>query len=78
MVDFSCDANGSPILAISSLTVHTKDLLTNPKCSLFVTRDPKDMTDLVITLKGDAIAAVSEKDQAVVRTAYLGVALPGS
>ncbi|XVF30812.1 hypothetical protein REPUB_Repub16aG0090600 [Reevesia pubescens] len=46
------------------------DLLANPKCSLFVTRDPEDGTDLVITLHGDAIA-VSEKDQAVVRTAYL-------
>lgn len=24
MVDFACDANGSPILAVSSLAVHTK------------------------------------------------------
>ncbi|XVF30835.1 hypothetical protein REPUB_Repub16aG0092200 [Reevesia pubescens] len=46
------------------------DLLANPKCSLFVTRDPEDRTDLVITLHGDAIS-VSEKDKAVVRTAYL-------
>ncbi|XWS64850.1 hypothetical protein CRYUN_Cryun05aG0039600 [Craigia yunnanensis] len=70
MVDFACDANGSPILAVSSLAVHTKDLLANPKCSLLVARDPEDRTDLVITLHGDAIA-VSEKDQAAVRTAYL-------
>ncbi|XVF06590.1 hypothetical protein REPUB_Repub06bG0062200 [Reevesia pubescens] len=70
MVDFACDANGSPILAISSLAVHAKDLLANPKCSLLVARDPEDRTDLVITLHGDAIA-VSEKDQAAIRTAYL-------
>ncbi|XP_022718887.1 uncharacterized protein LOC111277044 isoform X1 [Durio zibethinus] len=69
-VDFACDANGSPILAVSTMAVHTKDLLANPKCSLLVVRDPEDRTDLVITLHGDAIA-VSEKDQAAVRTAYL-------
>lgn len=27
MVDFACDADGSPILAVSSLAVHTKVLL---------------------------------------------------
>ncbi|KAK9042287.1 hypothetical protein V6N11_017364 [Hibiscus sabdariffa] len=70
MVDFACDANGSPILAVSSLAVHTKDLLANCKCSLLVARDPEDRTDLVITLHGDAIV-VSEKDQAAVQIAYL-------
>ncbi|OMO55282.1 FMN-binding split barrel [Corchorus olitorius] len=70
MVDLACDANGSPILAVSSLAVHTKDLFANPKCSLLVARDPEDRTDLVITLHGDAIP-VPEQDQAAVRTAYL-------
>ncbi|KAK0601244.1 hypothetical protein LWI29_022406 [Acer saccharum] len=70
MVDFACDANGSPILAVSSLAVHTKDLLANPKCSLVVARDPEDRTDLVITLHGDAIS-VPENDKAAIRTAYL-------
>ncbi|KAE8722260.1 hypothetical protein F3Y22_tig00014213pilonHSYRG00031 [Hibiscus syriacus] len=55
---------------VSSLAVHAKDLLANCKCSLLVARDPEDRTDLTITLHGDAIA-VSEKDQAAVRTAYL-------
>ncbi|KAI8030952.1 hypothetical protein LOK49_LG01G02566, partial [Camellia lanceoleosa] len=53
MVDFACDAYGSPILAISSLAVHTKDLVANPKCSLLVAKDLKDRTDLIITLHGD-------------------------
>ncbi|KAF3442222.1 hypothetical protein FNV43_RR16138 [Rhamnella rubrinervis] len=70
MVDFACDADGSPILAVSSLAVHTKDLTANAKCSLLVARDPEDRTDLIITLLGDAIP-VSEKDQAAVHAAYL-------
>lgn len=70
MVDFACDAYGSPILAVSSLAVHTKDLLANPKCSLLVAKDPEDRTDLIITLHGDAIS-VSEKDREAIRTAYL-------
>ncbi|XP_050115625.1 uncharacterized protein LOC126593568 [Malus sylvestris] len=70
MVDFACDADGSPILAISSLAVHTKDLAINPECSLLVAKDPEDRTDLVVTLHGDAIP-VSEMDQPAIRTAYL-------
>ncbi|CAH8386211.1 unnamed protein product [Eruca vesicaria subsp. sativa] len=70
MVDFACDADGSPILAVSSLAVHTKDLLANPKCSLLVAREPEDRTGLRITLHGDAVL-VSDKDQAAVRSAYL-------
>ncbi|CAK7341431.1 unnamed protein product [Dovyalis caffra] len=70
LVDFACDADGSPILAVSSLAVHTKDLLANPKCSLLVAKDPEDRTDLVITLHGDAIP-VSEKDITAARTTFL-------
>ncbi|XP_057982859.1 uncharacterized protein LOC131167865 [Malania oleifera] len=70
MVDFACDPNGYPILAVSNLAVHTKDLSANPKCSLLIARDPEDRTDLIITLHGDAIS-VREEDRAAVRTAYL-------
>ncbi|XP_043691568.1 uncharacterized protein LOC122642205 [Telopea speciosissima] len=70
MVDYACDQDGIPILAISSLAVHTKDLLANPKCSLLVARDPEDTTDLVITLHGDA-TDVTEQDREAVRAAYL-------
>lgn len=70
MVDFACDVDGSPILAVSSLAVHTKDLLANPRCSLLVAKDPEDRTDLVITLHGDAIS-VPEKESMAIRTAYL-------
>ncbi|RQO99026.1 hypothetical protein POPTR_013G057700v4 [Populus trichocarpa] len=70
VVDFACDADGSPIVAVSSWAVHAKDLIANPKCSLLVAKDPEDRTDLVITLHGDSIP-VSEKDVTAVRTAYL-------
>ncbi|XP_076960829.1 non-canonical heme oxygenase HOZ, chloroplastic-like [Bidens hawaiensis] len=70
MVDFACDASGSPILAVSSLAVHTKDLLANSKCSLLLAKDPEDRTDLVITVHGDAVP-VNKEDRDVIRTAYL-------
>ncbi|XP_010934771.1 glutamyl-tRNA reductase-binding protein, chloroplastic [Elaeis guineensis] len=70
MVDFACDHDGSPILALSSLAVHSKNLMANPKCSLLVAKDPEDRTDTVITLYGDA-TPVSENDREAIRTAYL-------
>ncbi|CAH1447602.1 unnamed protein product [Lactuca virosa] len=70
MVDFACDANGFPILAVSSLAVHTKDLIANPKCSLLVAKDPEDRTDLVITIHGDTVSVPNEERDAM-RTAYL-------
>ncbi|KAL8217105.1 hypothetical protein R6Q57_023942 [Mikania cordata] len=70
IVDFACDAYGFPILAVSTLSVHSKDLLANPKCSLLVSKDPKDRTDLVITVHGDAILVPNE-DRDVICASYL-------
>nr|CAB3458394.1 unnamed protein product [Digitaria exilis] len=70
MVDFACDQDGSPILAVSSLAVHSKNLSGNPKCSLIVAKDPEDRTDTVITVYGDAVP-VSDEQKDSVRTAYL-------
>ncbi|XP_020275178.1 uncharacterized protein LOC109849723 [Asparagus officinalis] len=70
MVDFACDRDGSPILAVSSLAVHSKNLLGNPRCSLLVAKDPEDRTDTAITLYGDAIS-VFDSDREGIRTAYL-------
>jgi putative heme iron utilization protein len=70
IVDFACDVNGSPILAVSSLAVHTQDLLANPKCSLLVARDPEDRTDLIINLYGDTVP-VDDDEIAAVKSAYL-------
>ncbi|KAK8954882.1 hypothetical protein KSP39_PZI002286 [Platanthera zijinensis] len=70
MVDFACDHDGSPILAVSSLAIHSKNLIANPKCSLLVAKDPEDQNDIVITLFGDAVY-VLENDREAARTAYL-------
>ncbi|KAJ1291550.1 hypothetical protein BS78_02G323900 [Paspalum vaginatum] len=70
MVDFACDQDGSPILAVSSLASHSKNLSGNPKCSLLVAKDPEDRTDTVITVYGDAVP-VSDEEKDSVRSAYL-------
>ncbi|XP_037476550.1 glutamyl-tRNA reductase-binding protein, chloroplastic-like isoform X2 [Triticum dicoccoides] len=70
MVDFACDQDGSPILAVSSLAVHSKNLAGSTKCSLLVAKDPEDRTDTVITVYGDATPVPDEEKDAV-RTAYL-------
>jgi putative heme iron utilization protein len=70
MVDFACDQDGSPILAVSSLAVHSKNLSGNPKCSLVVAKDPEDRTDTVITVYGDAVP-ISDEQKDLVRSAYL-------
>nr|ACG28443.1 root border cell-specific protein [Zea mays] len=70
MVDFACDQDGYPILAVSSLAVHSKNLSGNPKCSLLVAKDPEDRTDTVITVYGDAVP-VSDEEKDSVRSAYL-------
>ncbi|XP_020578505.1 glutamyl-tRNA reductase-binding protein, chloroplastic-like [Phalaenopsis equestris] len=70
MVDFACDHDGSPVLAVSSLAVHSKNLLVNPKCSLLVSKDPEDRADIVITLYGDAVP-VPEDDREAARTVFL-------
>ncbi|KAL3631617.1 hypothetical protein CASFOL_024601 [Castilleja foliolosa] len=70
MIDFACDAYGSPILAVSKLAVHTQDLLANPKCSLLVSKDPDDRTDLIVTVHGDALP-VTESELEAIRTAYM-------
>ncbi|XP_022925000.1 glutamyl-tRNA reductase-binding protein, chloroplastic [Cucurbita moschata] len=69
-VDFACDADGTPILAVSSLAEHAKNLAANPKCSLLVAKEPEDRGTLVVTVHGDAVP-VSEEDRPAVRAAYL-------
>ncbi|KAJ4789829.1 Root border cell-specific protein [Rhynchospora pubera] len=70
MVDFACYEDGSPILAVSSLALHSKNLSGNAKCCLLVAKDPEDRTDTVITVYGDAITVAAEEREEV-RAAYL-------
>lgn len=70
LVLYATDDSGRPILVISSLSPHTKDLETNPKCSLLVARDAGDISDTVVTIIGDA-EMVSDAEWANVRASYL-------
>eukprot|EP00252_Welwitschia_mirabilis_P009080 TRINITY_DN21374_c0_g1_i4.p1 TRINITY_DN21374_c0_g1~~TRINITY_DN21374_c0_g1_i4.p1 ORF type:complete len:289 (+),score=50.92 TRINITY_DN21374_c0_g1_i4:63-929(+) len=70
LVDFSFGDDACPILAISSLAVHHKDLLANPRCSLLTTKDASDRSDTVVTLYGDAVF-VPENERDVCRASYL-------
>ncbi|XP_047962714.1 glutamyl-tRNA reductase-binding protein, chloroplastic-like [Salvia hispanica] len=70
MVDFACDAYGSPIVAVSNLAAHTKNLVANPKCSLLVAKDPDDRSDLIVTIQGDALP-VDHSNMEAIRTAYM-------
>ncbi|KAL1550070.1 glutamyl-tRNA reductase-binding protein, chloroplastic-like [Salvia divinorum] len=72
MVDFACDAYGSPMVAVSNLAAHTKNLVANPKCSLLVAKDPDDSTDLIVTIQGDALP-VDRSNMEAIRTAYMAM-----
>ncbi|KAG0578255.1 hypothetical protein KC19_4G009600 [Ceratodon purpureus] len=70
MVLYATDDSGRPILAISSLSPHTKDLETNSKCSLLIARDAGDISDTVVTIIGEA-ETVSDAEWESVRSSYL-------
>eukprot|EP00245_Coleochaete_scutata_P003530 TRINITY_DN15180_c0_g4_i1.p1 TRINITY_DN15180_c0_g4~~TRINITY_DN15180_c0_g4_i1.p1 ORF type:complete len:352 (-),score=61.42 TRINITY_DN15180_c0_g4_i1:284-1339(-) len=69
-VSFAVDDEGRPILSISNLSPHTKDLDNNPSCSLLVCKDLADMTETVVTIVGKATQVPAEEDAAA-RTAFL-------
>lgn len=70
MVGFAADGRGRPVLAISSLSPHTRDLAQDPRCSLLVSRNPLEQSETLVTLVGTA-KAVPEAEVAQVREAYL-------
>eukprot|EP00271_Cylindrocystis_brebissonii_P008858 TRINITY_DN23383_c0_g1_i1.p1 TRINITY_DN23383_c0_g1~~TRINITY_DN23383_c0_g1_i1.p1 ORF type:complete len:372 (+),score=67.60 TRINITY_DN23383_c0_g1_i1:56-1117(+) len=72
MVGYAADADGCPILAITSLSPHTSDLEANPKCSLLVARDPKEQSEALLAISGDAVK-VPDAEREAVRDLYLKV-----
>ncbi|KAJ7544257.1 hypothetical protein O6H91_09G071000 [Diphasiastrum complanatum] len=70
LVQFATDSYGQPVLAVSSLSPHTKDLGTNPKCSLMVPKDPQNKSSTIVTIIGDAFLA-SEQEWGELRALYL-------
>lgn len=71
VVEFAIDAEGRPILATSTLSPHTADLLADGRCSLTVTAPGfQSLQDARFTLAG-AAAKIPEAERAAAREAYL-------
>eukprot|EP00897_Mesotaenium_endlicherianum_P004409 jgi/Mesen1/3997/ME000211S03180 len=70
MLGYAADEEGRPIIAISTLSPHTADLQENPKCSLLVSQDPREQSEPLVTLVGNAVW-VPEGEVAGVRAAFL-------
>ena len=73
LMPFALDAAGRPILLISNMAMHTQNLKSEPKCSLFVAQQSVDGDQLGAaraTLIGHA-EPVPAQDLATVRETYL-------
>ena len=67
---FVLDHDGQPLILISTLAEHTKNISANPKVSLLVFAGAEDLhANARLTLMGDASQA--GKDDALLRTRYL-------
>ena len=73
LMPFALDAAGRPLFLISSMAMHTQNVRTDPRCSLFAAQESPDGDPLGaarVTLIGDT-QAVPEADLASVRDTYL-------
>ena len=73
LMPFALDAAGRPIFLISNMAMHTQNLHSDGRCSLFVTQPAADGDPLGAaraTLVGNA-AVVPEEEKAAVREIYL-------
>ena len=73
LMPFALDLTGRPVFLISNMAMHTQNLKTDPRCSLFIGQGAPDGDPLGsarATLIGDA-EPVQEHDAASVREQYL-------
>ncbi len=73
LMPYALDAAGRPIFLISNMAMHTQNLHSDPRCSLFVTRPAADGDPLGaarVTLVGNA-ETVAESEKGAVREIYL-------
>lgn len=67
---FVLDHDGQPLILISTLAEHTKNIISNPKVSLLVFAGTEDLhANARLTLMGDASPA--DKDDMLLRARYL-------
>lgn len=73
LMPYALDSGNRPIVLISTMAMHTRNLLADARCSLFVST-PTAANDALgaarVTLLGN-VAPAPEDDAAAVRTAYL-------
>lgn len=72
LVPYAIDKKGNPIIYVSSLAVHTKNLQKSPNCSLMVSRENKEdvFNSQRLTFLG-RMEKVPEKEIEEVKKAYL-------
>lgn len=73
LMPFAMDVLGRPIFLISNMAMHTQNLRSDPRCSLFVTQPAADGDPLGAaraTLVGNA-TVVADEEKAAVREIYL-------
>ncbi len=72
LVPYAVDKKGNPIIFVSQLAVHTKNLHKNPNCSLMVSRENKEdvFNSQRLTFLG-RMEKVPEKEVEEVKKAYL-------
>ncbi|MGH7309911.1 MAG: HugZ family protein [Candidatus Rokuibacteriota bacterium] len=73
LMPYALDADGRPLLLISTMAVHTQNLLADPRASLLVTQPDVSGEPLAggrLTLMGEA-RALGDDETVLVRAAYL-------
>lgn len=70
VTQYALDAEGRPFFLISSMAVHTKNLLANPKASLLVAeRVPPDQT--LVSARSTLLGEIEQVEDPELRERYL-------
>jgi heme iron utilization protein len=69
---YALDAEGRPVLLLSDLAVHTKNLKANPKCSVMLLKEDKEdpFNSARVTFVGKMVK-VDDKERAAYKTLFL-------
>ncbi|MEZ5352739.1 MAG: pyridoxamine 5'-phosphate oxidase family protein [Bryobacteraceae bacterium] len=70
VMPYALDARGRPIFLVSTLAMHTKNLLEDPKASLMVA-EPAPAEQALVAARVTLVGEVREVDDASVRERYL-------
>jgi len=73
LVPYGVDAEGRPYIFVSTLSVHTKNILKNSKASIMVYKEDKDdpFNSQRVTFVGKMVKITDAKEREALNTAYL-------